>query len=62
MEALAQVPQVRSVELPDGKLSVHEEFPDAVAEVVRAFLCGSPSPSGDEATVDSPKPEDQHHH
>jgi hypothetical protein len=38
MEALASVPHVRSVELSRGKLAVHEEFPDAVAEAVRSFL------------------------
>ncbi|MET1045658.1 MAG: alpha/beta hydrolase [Hyphomicrobium sp.] len=38
METLASVPHVRSVELSKGKLAVHEEFPDAVAEVVRSFL------------------------
>jgi hypothetical protein len=38
METLASVPHVWSVELPHGKLAVHEEFPDAVAEAVRSFL------------------------
>ena len=38
MEALASVPRVRSVVLPHGKLAVHEEFPDEVAEAVRSFL------------------------
>jgi len=38
METLASVPHVRSVELSHGKLAVHEEFPDAVAEAVRSFL------------------------
>lgn len=38
MEALASVPRVRSIELPHGKLAVHEEFPDSVAEAVRSFL------------------------
>ena len=38
METLVAVPHVRSVELPHGKLAVHEEFPDAVAEAVRSFL------------------------
>jgi pimeloyl-ACP methyl ester carboxylesterase len=41
MEALVSVPHVRSVELPDGKLAIHEEFPDAVADVVRSFLGGT---------------------
>jgi pimeloyl-ACP methyl ester carboxylesterase len=38
METLASVSHVRSVELSKGKLAVHEEFPDAVAEAVRSFL------------------------
>ena len=38
METLTSVPHVRSVELPHGKLAVHEEFPDSVAEAVRSFL------------------------
>jgi pimeloyl-ACP methyl ester carboxylesterase len=38
MQALAALPNVRSVELPSGKLGVHEEFPDEVAAAVRSFL------------------------
>jgi pimeloyl-ACP methyl ester carboxylesterase len=38
IEALALLPHVRSVVLPSGKLAIHEEFPDAVAEQVRSFL------------------------
>jgi pimeloyl-ACP methyl ester carboxylesterase len=38
MEALAALPNVRSVRLPRGKLAVHEEFPDATADAVDAFL------------------------
>ena len=38
MEALAALPNVRAIRLPAGKLAVHEEFPDAVAEVVNPFL------------------------
>ena len=38
MEALAAVPNVEITQLPYGKLAVHEEFPDAVAEAVRSFL------------------------
>ena len=38
MEALAALPGVRSVRLPRGKLAVHEEFPDATAEAIEAFL------------------------
>jgi pimeloyl-ACP methyl ester carboxylesterase len=54
MEALASIPQVQAVELPQGKLAVHEEFPDAVAEAVKSFLRktadGGKSPSGDNGT------------
>jgi pimeloyl-ACP methyl ester carboxylesterase len=38
MQALATLPNVCSVALPHGKLGVHEEFPDEVAEAVRSFL------------------------
>ncbi|WP_157944617.1 alpha/beta fold hydrolase [Mangrovicella endophytica] len=38
MEALAALPGVETVRLPHGRLSVHEEFPDAVASAVLAFL------------------------
>lgn len=38
MIAMSSLPHVRSIELPNGKLAVHEEFPDAVAEAVRSFL------------------------
>jgi hypothetical protein len=38
IEALALLPHIRSVALPFGKLAVHEEFPDPVAEQVRSFL------------------------
>jgi hypothetical protein len=40
MHALAALPTVRAVELRSGKLSIHEEFPNEVAEVVRSFLEG----------------------
>jgi pimeloyl-ACP methyl ester carboxylesterase len=40
MEILASIPHVRSVELSHGKLAVHEEFPDAVAEAMRPLLSG----------------------
>jgi pimeloyl-ACP methyl ester carboxylesterase len=66
IEALASVPHVRSVELPYGKLALHEEFPDAVAAAVRSFLGrtarGSKSPSSDEDVVERPQPEGQHRH
>jgi pimeloyl-ACP methyl ester carboxylesterase len=38
MEALAEVPGIRTARLPRGKLAVHEEFPDATADAVRPFL------------------------
>jgi pimeloyl-ACP methyl ester carboxylesterase len=38
MEALAALPGVRGVRLPHGKLSVHEEFPDATMEAIGPFL------------------------
>jgi len=38
MEALAAVPGIRTVCLPRGKLSVHEEFPDATMDAVAPFL------------------------
>jgi pimeloyl-ACP methyl ester carboxylesterase len=38
MEALAAVPGLRSACLPKGKLALHEEFPDAVAQAVMPFL------------------------
>jgi pimeloyl-ACP methyl ester carboxylesterase len=42
MEALAALPGIRSVRLPRGKLAVHEEFPDATADAVDAFLREEP--------------------
>ena len=41
MEALRSLPHVTSVELPRGKLAIHEEFPDEVAAVVKSFLGGT---------------------
>ena len=38
MEALANVGNVHSLELPVGKLAIHEEFPSLVADAVRSFL------------------------
>jgi pimeloyl-ACP methyl ester carboxylesterase len=38
MEALAAVPGVRTARLPRGKLSVHEEFPDATLSAIEPFL------------------------
>lgn len=40
MIALGSLPNVSSVELPRGKLSVYEEFPDDVAEALRQHLEG----------------------
>ena len=38
MEALAALPGVRSIALPRGNLSVHEEFPDATAAAIEPLL------------------------
>lgn len=38
IEALTALPNVRIARLPRGKLSIHEEFPDDVASLVRTFL------------------------
>jgi pimeloyl-ACP methyl ester carboxylesterase len=38
MEALASVHSIQGVMLPRGKLSVHEEFPNLVAETIEPFL------------------------
>jgi pimeloyl-ACP methyl ester carboxylesterase len=46
MEALAAVPGIRVACLPRGKLALHEEFPDAVAEAVAPFLASYPGPAG----------------
>src|SRR5262249_11799995 len=46
MEALAAVPGIRTVRLPHGKLSVHEEFPDATADAVGPFLSEGMQSSG----------------
>jgi pimeloyl-ACP methyl ester carboxylesterase len=37
MQGLAQFAHVKLAEIPAGKLAVHEEFPDAVAEQILAF-------------------------
>jgi pimeloyl-ACP methyl ester carboxylesterase len=42
MEALATVHGVRSVCIPRGKLSLHEEFADQVAQVIAPFLACDP--------------------
>ena len=38
MEALAALPNVHVERLPEGKLSVHEEFPDHVSSAIKSFL------------------------
>jgi pimeloyl-ACP methyl ester carboxylesterase len=39
IEALADIPGVRTERLPRGKLAIHEEFPDSIADAAMAFLC-----------------------
>ena len=38
VEAIATLPGIRTVRLPRGKLSVHEEFADATVEAITPFL------------------------
>jgi pimeloyl-ACP methyl ester carboxylesterase len=38
IDAFAVLPGIRRVRLPRGKLSVHEEFPEAVVDVIGPFL------------------------
>lgn len=38
MEALAELPNVQVARLPRGKLSIHEEFPEAVEQAIVPFL------------------------
>ena len=40
MQALARLANVKLVELPAGKLAVHEEFPEPVAEHILRFVDG----------------------
>jgi pimeloyl-ACP methyl ester carboxylesterase len=40
METLSVLPNVSVKRLPAGKLSIHEEFPDAVVNVITPFLSG----------------------
>ncbi len=42
IEALAEIPGIRTERLPRGKLAIHEEFPDLVADTAMAFLCENP--------------------
>lgn len=54
IEALAEIPGVRTERLPRGKLAIHEEFPDSVADAAMAFL------SENENQLQSvPKPDSQ---
>jgi len=39
MIALGSLSNVKAVELPMGKLSFYEEFPDQISEIVAMFLC-----------------------
>lgn len=41
MEALSMLSNVRTVRLPEGKLSFYEEFPEAAADVIRESLTTS---------------------
>jgi pimeloyl-ACP methyl ester carboxylesterase len=41
IEAFAAQPGIRRVRLPQGKLAVHEEFPDAVVEAIAPFLAAA---------------------
>ena len=38
MEVLRNLPHVQFRELPVGKLAVHEEFPEYVADAIQSFL------------------------
>ena len=38
MAALAQLPMMEPSEMPRGKLSLHEEFPDAISKEIEDFL------------------------
>jgi pimeloyl-ACP methyl ester carboxylesterase len=42
IEALAALPGIRRALLPQGKLAVHEEFPDAVLEAIDRYLAAAP--------------------
>jgi pimeloyl-ACP methyl ester carboxylesterase len=41
MAALAALSNIKSAEVPEGKLAVHEEFPEKVAPIVLDFLRGN---------------------
>jgi pimeloyl-ACP methyl ester carboxylesterase len=42
MEALATISGMRSICIPKGKLSLHEEFAAEVAQIIAPFLAGEP--------------------
>jgi pimeloyl-ACP methyl ester carboxylesterase len=44
MDVLAAQPSMRAVRLPSGKLALHEEFADVVADPIAAFLSDCPAP------------------
>ena len=44
MQALAALPNIRATTLSSGKLSVHEEFPEAVANAIKSFLAEDSPP------------------
>ena len=46
MEALATLPGIEAHGLPFGKLGLHEEYPDAVADLVLPFLARHGAPAG----------------
>jgi pimeloyl-ACP methyl ester carboxylesterase len=46
IEALAKLPSVRATRLATGKLAIHEELPDAVADAITPFLNKLCSPPG----------------
>ncbi len=43
MEALAAVAGIRTARLPQGKLAVHEEFPDVTTNAIEPFLAEEPA-------------------
>jgi hypothetical protein len=44
MQALAALPNIRVTTLSSGKLSVYEEFPEAIANAVKSFLAEDSPP------------------
>jgi pimeloyl-ACP methyl ester carboxylesterase len=46
MDALAAVGGIRTVQLPRGKLAVHEEFPDATINAIEPFLAEGSAATG----------------